>query len=522
MSAPAAGSRADAEAGALGGKEGRRRVAWLNLFFNYANLAVTLVSGILLVPAYLRSFSLGTYGAWLASGNVLGMVGVVDGGVNLVLSQQLAAQAARGDKAGFARTVSAGLGVTAASGLLVVGLGLLLSPHVPGWVKCPAADAGALRWAFMVAAVGTGASLLAQGLGGVLQAWEAPRAAGLANVTASVLGLVATIVALALGWGVTSLAVGMAMRGGAGVLLAGAAVVLGWRRARLPRFRLEPAAAGALLRASAPVFASRVGTALLSNSESLILAVIASPTLAGVVALTGRIHGFAGLLLAPIGSSAFAGVARLQAAAPHERVREVLRELFGLSGAVTALLLGGAVAVNPGFVGLWVGGDAFGGELLSLALAVSAACTARFGLTNLMLNALGRPSGAAWIALIEAAARIPLTVVLVHHLGAIGLPIAAIATAVGVSGVLYAGQLRVALGGDGFRVLTAGVGTPVVALGLGAAGAAVWVATTWLGWVAGGAFVGVVLAATVLGLSWPARSAAARLLARPGMDGGLR
>ncbi len=74
----------------------RTRGAVVNLASSYLGTAVGMVRGLLLVPLYLRSFDLGVYGAWLASGNVLSLVGALEGGLTLVYAQQIAfAQAGR-------------------------------------------------------------------------------------------------------------------------------------------------------------------------------------------------------------------------------------------------------------------------------------------------------------------------------------------------------------------------------------------------------------------------------------------
>src|SRR4051794_23178269 len=87
----------------------RRRAAAGNLLFNYAGLVLSVTKNIALVPLYLRHFDLSTYGAWLATGNVLGMLGLVDGGFGIVLSQRLASLWGAGDRERFASVAGAGL-----------------------------------------------------------------------------------------------------------------------------------------------------------------------------------------------------------------------------------------------------------------------------------------------------------------------------------------------------------------------------------------------------------------------------
>jgi len=50
-----------------------------------------MVKGVVLVPLYLHKFGVDVYGAFLASANVIGLIGVVDFGISAVLYQRLAA-----------------------------------------------------------------------------------------------------------------------------------------------------------------------------------------------------------------------------------------------------------------------------------------------------------------------------------------------------------------------------------------------------------------------------------------------
>ena len=70
---------------------GRTRAAFLSLLTSYFGASIVIVKGIVLVPLYFHTFGVDVYGAFLASANVVGLLGVVDFGVSAVLYQRLAA-----------------------------------------------------------------------------------------------------------------------------------------------------------------------------------------------------------------------------------------------------------------------------------------------------------------------------------------------------------------------------------------------------------------------------------------------
>ena len=77
----------------------RRRTTLLNLFFSYASMGLVLVQGIVLVPLYVAKVPLALYGAWLATGNVLTWLEMVDPGTGDVIRQRVARLYGANDRA---------------------------------------------------------------------------------------------------------------------------------------------------------------------------------------------------------------------------------------------------------------------------------------------------------------------------------------------------------------------------------------------------------------------------------------
>ncbi len=65
-----------------------RTTKW-NLFFFYLRTFVGLANGILIVPLYLKYIDNSLFGIWLASGNILTWITIIDPGVGDVLIQKI-------------------------------------------------------------------------------------------------------------------------------------------------------------------------------------------------------------------------------------------------------------------------------------------------------------------------------------------------------------------------------------------------------------------------------------------------
>ena len=60
-----------------------------NYIFNSINAIVMIVNGIIMVPLYFKFMPVSTYGAWLATGNVVAMLGLIESGFASVITQKM-------------------------------------------------------------------------------------------------------------------------------------------------------------------------------------------------------------------------------------------------------------------------------------------------------------------------------------------------------------------------------------------------------------------------------------------------
>ena len=103
--------------------------------FQYAQMVLALVSGVVLFPLTIRAVGVHDFGLWLATGEVVGYLLLGDLGVFAVLPWLIAARDGAGDKVGIARLTADGLalGVLMACLLTVAAAGVwTLNPVAVG------------------------------------------------------------------------------------------------------------------------------------------------------------------------------------------------------------------------------------------------------------------------------------------------------------------------------------------------------------------------------------------------------
>jgi O-antigen/teichoic acid export membrane protein len=496
----------------------RRRAAHINLILGYGRYTVGIFNQLVLVPLYLRFISISVYGSWLASGNVVTLLSVLDIGFNLIVTQRLASAFGAGDDDRFVHEVGSSLGLVLAGFVFLISVVFILSPLIPGWINAPASETASLRLAIVLAGIGTASEVIALSMWSILQAWQLAFLCEFSLLISSVLGLIATVIALFRGVGVIAFGVGALVTGSSAAILLIVVVALQWHRRKLPLPRIKLSGSSELFRYSSPVIVSRISLSLINNGQSVIVSACLNPTAAAILSLTSRVFTGCRTLLEPIIGSAFAGIAHLvgESASHSRRVRVVLQELFTIIAIFAALMFGIAVALNVSFGRLWVGAERFGGSALTIVICMATLCVSINNAQGMILTALGNVRAPAWCSLVEVGIRVPLTIVLLLGLGIVGAPLAACATSLSIGAWYLFRLLRRDLSlrtVEALQIVGAGLPALIACLSISIAVALLSSpATTWFALIKRGAIMAAVLIALVCALTPLARSKAVRVI----------
>lgn len=410
---------------------GRRRFTLESAAFSYAGVAFTIIQGILLVPMYLRHMPQELYGAWLASGALLAWVELADPGLASILQQRVAFQVGKEGPAGVGPLIGTGLAAAALISMAPAFAWPLPGP-VAGWLGVPAAHVPDLVLAFRIGLGAVALSTFQGALVAVSLGLQEVRSVGIVSLLSIGVGVTVTVGGLLLGIGLASIPCGALARSVVGAVGAVVVLLLLLRRRGI-RAGISLAEGRGMLGEALFTFTSRVGVALLSRLDALMSAKLLSPSATVVLTLTGRVVDIVRLgadRLAAAAMPALANFAGERGAAAATRMQ---RLIGGYTALALGVLGGAAIAWNGLFMDLWVGESRFGGMTLTLALVVQGCLASYVSSIAQAVFALGGIRETAAIALVEAAARLALQLLLVGTMGLVGFPVAAAGALVIVS-----------------------------------------------------------------------------------------
>lgn len=436
---------------------GRRQAALGSFLGSFANTLLVSLQAVLLVPFVLRSVGPTVYGAWLASGDLLNWIQVLDLGLPNLMIQRVGAAHGSRDEASAGRWFLTGALVLGLVALGLTGAGLGFAAVIPALFHLGGADAELLRGCFALGCLAAGLALFNNAFVGLARAIQATHFINGVMIAASLLGLVAALALLWRGLGLWAIALAMLIRslvalaGGLWFLLA--VVPQDLRR----HFRLDRMVLRAYLKSIPATSLGGIGYALVSQSETAIVGSLAGPQVALVYNLTRKAADVGRNLVDMIGFASYGGFAHLAAAAPPTEVRRVYLELRFLRLVAAMAVACAFLVVNHALVRVWVGEAAYGGPLLTGLFAVQLVVTGDSYLVNYLYRAAGAVERGSWILAAEALLRMVLMLAGMRLLGIHGVPLAGILVSVPfliwVDRLLLAGASSPGTRADSWRTL---------------------------------------------------------------------
>jgi O-antigen/teichoic acid export membrane protein len=323
-----------------------------------------IINGIILVPIYFTFMSVSTYGAWLATGNVVAMLGLVESGFSSVVTQKMAVALAQNEDDHFVQLAGANFFTGFLMSTIIFVLGLASAPFVADWVNASDAIHRSITIAFIISLASSSIALIVSFIGTFPQVWQETKTTGFLSTAVNLIGVISLIIYLYLGFGVVALALGYFTRSVLNLLSLGIWVLLKWREKKLPKPTFSMVVIKKLLRDSFYPFLSKMSNVIMGNSQSFIIAMFISPSVAAIYDITSKIAVVGSSFVGMINSSFFSLFSLTFAKRNTEETNNLIRRvsIFFLTMLFSTLLY--ALIFTKPFIYFWVGLDKYGGDIL--------------------------------------------------------------------------------------------------------------------------------------------------------------
>jgi O-antigen/teichoic acid export membrane protein len=394
--------------------------------FGYVKFALSVATGLWLVPFTLGHVGARLYGYWLASGELLAYAALTEFGVLVTVPWMIAEADGAGDRERMRSLVTTGVAAAliSAAGYAVVVTGLIGA--LPFIVHLDAFDRHAVFGpVLIIAAAGICVHPL-RVFYSVLCGLQDVRFNGVMDVLSVVLSVGTTVALLEAGFGLYGVALGTALPqlivALVNLLRVGSIapdLLRGWR---VPPW----ASVRKLFKEGTGAWVGGWGWRLISATDGLVLAMLGRPTAVTALACTAKLSAALVTLSWVPCDSGLIGLASLAGERHHGRLREAIvmmvRVYLALAGAAACVVL----AANPAFVSRWVGGELFAGGRTNALLALVAIAMTFSHALAVIPSVLGQRMQIGMATLASGVVHVGLAFGLGAWLGIIGVVLAGV------------------------------------------------------------------------------------------------
>lgn len=404
---------------------GRKRATILQATGGYVITGITIIQGLVLVPMYLYYLGAHTYGLWLASGGILGMLGVMNFGIGSMLVQRIASAYGRQELQLAGAYFINGMVVYAGIALLMGGVGWSLS----FWLSDILTEVGEtsllLRQCFQLAVLVVTMGVMNECLRSFSQALLRPVVPIVGIAGGKIIGIGVTVWMLFAGFGLWAIPTGLLVAECI-VLLVNLFSVCSLLRKFEMRIKgsIKKKILTEYLQTSPVLLMATVGNRLSKEADPLIITMFLGPEVTTAYMLTRRAADIVSRMLSVIVGSTMGTFSHLIAGNNPKKVRDVASKLLALSFSLGVIGFATYLGTNEAFVSLWVGGSLMLSQNVMFFIALGFLARSFRSLAGQMLYGFGDFTYTSTIILIEGMGRIFAAVVFLHLFGVIGVPLA--------------------------------------------------------------------------------------------------
>lgn len=405
----------------------RKQVAVAQSVGGYINTGIAMVQGFLLIPLYLHYIGTHTYGLWLASGGIIGMLTLMNFGISAMIIQRVSRSYGEQNLERVGVYFCNGMVVYIFICLLFLGVGWGVSIWVPLILKVSGDDAVLLRHCFQIAVIGMTIGIFNECLRSFSLALLRPVIPMAGMAVGRIIGIVVTVWMLFGEFGLWAIPVGMLVAEGI-IFIVNIVNAISLFRLLATKIHMDYKIIKEYARVSPALMMATAGSTLSQHSEPLLITMFLSPDVTTAYMITRKAADIVFLLLSQIVGTSMGVFAHLVGEGNVENIKKIASLLFNLVFA--SGLIGFAVysGLNSDFIALWVGEQFALNQYVITLISMAFFVRILHNILHQLLNATGDFIYTSMVILLEGIMHVGLMVVIFQFMGVIGAPCALLIT----------------------------------------------------------------------------------------------
>jgi len=425
-------------------KVSRKNAVIIRIIGTYSRMILFFIQGIILVPLYLKYIDVKLYGAWLASGSIIALLGILDFGFFSVFTQQVAKDYGNNNLKILGNVIFTGIIIGAILSLIPFAVCIITVKWIPLILNINdnVYYSNEIQKAFLVSGISTSIMLLLYTITGILHGMLREGFLAIFNIVGWILGIGVTVILIINQKGLIAIPTGRLLQ--SVFSLVGNMVYLIFlllKSKLIQYFRFNKANFTKMFRKSLFVFLSNLVKQVGNQSDALILAVIVDPERTTVFVITSKAATLLRMLCTRLPGAFMPSIASLVGESNMARAKYIVLKLIKFILLISLSGLGGVFILNKAFIHLWVGNNLFGGQLLTLLICMFSFIAIYNHTVYNSLFGIGSIKFIAKAQIWENTIRILLAITLCYFLNAKGLMLAGIIAMLSTSSWMMTNKL---------------------------------------------------------------------------------
>ena len=423
----------------------KKQTLWRTAFM-YVDIIVGILNGFIIVPLYLIYIDLGLYGAWLATGNILMWLTIIDPGIGVVVTQKVSESYAKNNRNEIGKILASSTILSLVSALIALSCGIIVMFFIGEVLKLSSSiDIITLKKAFFYGTIGMAITLLGYFTGDALLGLQRSKRQGLIRSICGIISFILKPIFLFLGFGLLSIPLA-SLVGSIIFMIATTFVLLQLLQEEKIKLIFDYKYFLSYSKIFLYTFSSKMFGTLKNNVDLILISRFVSLEMVAVFELTRRpmkiLYGFA----SRPATALIAAFANLKGEGDKSKLQDITGKITFLSFAGLIFITSGFIAFNKDLISVWVGSELFIGQTFNLMLALFFMFS---NFTSILANltySLGNIKGNSLIEITRDSIALILLPILGYFFGLWGIILAPFAVVVFVEMVYFPKKLSKLIG----------------------------------------------------------------------------
>jgi len=387
--------------------------------FGYVQFAISIITGIVLVPIYLKYISVYLYGASLATGSAVILLTIFDPGVAGLLMQNTASEYGKNNLKKMGELITIGFLISLAIAIVMIITGTLIGPYITKWLNIKD-DTGIIQRAFSIAVITSSLMLVYYSINAINYAFQSSLAIGIIFISSIIFKIIFVLFFLHSGLGLLSIPYSELAAALLMIIMNTFLLGRNMQRNHVPlliRFDGIKKFLGLFIY----TFTARISKIASKNMDNFFISYYLSPVSVVTYNLTSRAPTASeNVIKLPVAAFRPA-LAHVTGSGDLKLTRAVISRLLRIILWSIGIITTGFMVFNDDFVRLWVGPQHYAGTLVNILICIAFSLFVWTNVTGMLLFSVGGIKKSSLADMISSFLLIPLIFIGIRFFGLAGL-----------------------------------------------------------------------------------------------------